>query len=357
LPVKKPNDRGVSKTVFWLAGGALSLLVLSLVAVLVQDKLERNGFEAADRAFASRKADQMYNELQLAVNHDLDQGVSVLARHMFGGGASPVLTANKAVADPGDPRSGNLRVEGRWRYLRRFTFSDVGGQPLAQNVVIQVWRSAPGPDPLAPGVLLATRSGTMVPQPGSPAAPPSANLPRGRWPSVIPGSPPTTPPSPRPFPRGGRPPIPPRSPRTLPSGPSPTNGEPPGPAASYSEIKGLFVLGLSKGPYRRLAPPFFPRTLRRNPGGTAGGAGNRPESPSPDQWVRRSIPQGAQHHFPHENILLPRQLEREFRLAGISPLPGVFPSLYHIFHQGLGVGVGVGAAAFGAGSFFPFLFL
>ncbi|HVZ80146.1 MAG TPA: type II secretion system protein [bacterium] len=163
---KLMNQKGY--TIIELSIAVLILGAMASAVLMARSFMAKQTVRNTDKAFATQKAIQMYEELRALVNGNEKAGVAVLDDYSDGSVYNTVLTTDKTIdvpapgtPNPGDNLSGNIKSNGNWRYLRQVQVSKVANDPYIRQVVIRVWRYASDKNPNSPGELLATVGGEM----------------------------------------------------------------------------------------------------------------------------------------------------------------------------------------------------
>ena len=149
------------------------LIAVGILAVMASSVMMARGFIAKqsvltnDKAFATQKAIQMFEELRALVGGS-ENGLDVLDSYSNGSLFDNVLTtdttvdvAAPAVPNPGNPLSGNITTNGHWRYLRQVQVNKIANDPYLRQVIVKVWLYASDQNPGQPGQLLAEVGGQL----------------------------------------------------------------------------------------------------------------------------------------------------------------------------------------------------
>jgi len=149
----------------------LAIVILGLLAqsiVLARLVLARQTVILEDRSYARMKTLQMMEELKGQANADPWSAGAVLDEYADSDSANPILTTDKMVdksgGDPGDPVSGNRKINGHWRYVRKVEIHPAAGNPGARWVDIRIWLFGSDQKPLLPGKLLSEQEEMFVPE-------------------------------------------------------------------------------------------------------------------------------------------------------------------------------------------------
>lgn len=166
MSIKRIDQQGVSLVEMMIAVLILSAMASSVI--MARSFMAKQTVRSTDKAYATQKAIQMFEELKALVNGNEQLGVAVLDDYSDGTQVNTVLTTDKFVdvpppgtKKPGDPLSGNRQTNGNWRYLRQVDVKKVANDPYARQVVIKVYRYASDFNPGAKGELLATVGGML----------------------------------------------------------------------------------------------------------------------------------------------------------------------------------------------------
>lgn len=164
--MKRLNQSGYNLVELIIAVGILATLASTVM--VARTFMAKQTVRTNDKAYATQKAIQMFEELKALVNGGEKQGVNVLDQYSDGSAFNNVLTTDKNVdvfpvanAKPDDPLSGNKNSNGHWRYLRQVQVNRVANDPFARQVIIKVWLFASDANPGQPGELLAEVGGVL----------------------------------------------------------------------------------------------------------------------------------------------------------------------------------------------------
>ena len=163
--MKKLNQQGYNLVELSIAVALLAILASSVM--IARSYMAKQTVKASDKAYATQKAIQMFEELRALVNGSEKLGVSVLNNYSDGKSYNTVLTTDQLVdtglptANPLDPLSGNRLSNGHMRYLRQIAVNNVPNDVWARQVVVKVWLYDSDSDPNNPGDLLATVGGYL----------------------------------------------------------------------------------------------------------------------------------------------------------------------------------------------------
>lgn len=158
--MKKLDPKGFSLVELCFA--ALILAIMAQTFMMARMVVAKKTLSLSDHNYAELKADQMFNELQAEANTNPYFGGMILDGFNDGTNYNLVLTTDKAVTFPGSPLSGNQQAGGHWRFLRQVQVNPSFYPPGSRLVVINVWRCASDGNPLVPGLLLTSVSGTIA---------------------------------------------------------------------------------------------------------------------------------------------------------------------------------------------------
>ena len=159
--MKRLNAQGQSLLKLMIAIVILGLIAQWMVMSLII--LGRRTVQMEDQGYACAKGNQMFNELLGYANNNPFYAGPLLDSYNDGNQYNLVLTADKAVTLPGDPLSDNRQANGHWKYLRQIQVAPDSGNYQARQVTVRIWKCQSDAPPLAPGVLLSTTLGTIVP--------------------------------------------------------------------------------------------------------------------------------------------------------------------------------------------------
>lgn len=160
------SEGGYTLVELLIAVGILAIMTSSVM--MARSFMAKQTVRTVQKAFATQKAIQMFEELRALVNGNEKLGVSILDNYSDGSLFNTVLTTNKMTdtsppgsGNPADPVSGNVPINGHWLYLRQVQVNRLANDPNARQVMIKVWRYASDQNPNQPGELLATVGGML----------------------------------------------------------------------------------------------------------------------------------------------------------------------------------------------------
>ena len=130
------NESGISLVEILIDSAVLA--VVSLAVVLMYQSTTRKSVANNDKAYATQKAIQLLQELQVAAVTAGSDAVNVLDAYDDNGACNRVLTVNKDVTNPADPLSGNVGQ----RYCRTITISAITNNPAARRVSVTVYTAS-----------------------------------------------------------------------------------------------------------------------------------------------------------------------------------------------------------------------
>jgi prepilin-type N-terminal cleavage/methylation domain-containing protein len=152
--MKKFNQRGVTLVELMIAVAILG--AMSSAVIIARTFMAKQTVITNQRAFATQKAIQMFEELKALVGGE-ETPISTLDGYSDGTLYNSVLTTDTNVdtAPPGSgnaatPASGNIKVNGAWRYVRQVQVIRLANDPYAREVIVSVWLNAGGPTTLLP---------------------------------------------------------------------------------------------------------------------------------------------------------------------------------------------------------------
>ena len=163
--MKRLNQQGYN-----LVELAIAVLIMGVMAASVltaRSYMAKQTVKNSDKAYATQKAIQMFEELKTLVNGNEQLGVAILDNYGDGSKFNTVLTTDKTVdvgsvaSNPADPLSGNRTTDGNWRYLRQIQINRVANDPYTRQAIVKIWRYASDSQPNQPGELLATVGGML----------------------------------------------------------------------------------------------------------------------------------------------------------------------------------------------------
>lgn len=164
--MKKLNQQGVTLVELLIASFIIATLATSVI--MVRSFMSKQTVRSNDKAYATQKAIQMFEELKALVQGAEKEGVNVLDNYSDGSYYNTVLTTDKVVdksppgsGNAGDALSGNKTINGHWRYLRQVQVQRMPNDPYARQVIVKVWKYASESSPNLPGELLTTVGGLL----------------------------------------------------------------------------------------------------------------------------------------------------------------------------------------------------
>ena len=163
MSLKRLNQSGYT---FVELAMALMIMAAMVSSVSVARKfMAKQVQNAGDKAYASQKALQMFEELKALVGGG--EQIAVLDDFSDGSGYNTVLTTDKNVdvsagtKNPADPLSGNRLTNGNWRYLRQVFVSRIANDPNARQVYVKVFLYGGDNNPTSAGPMLSSVGGIL----------------------------------------------------------------------------------------------------------------------------------------------------------------------------------------------------
>ena len=157
-------QKGFSILEVLLASTVLSGVVAS--AVTMQTVTLQRTRATNDKAFATQKAMQMFEELRAYVQANRETDISKLQNFSDGSSYNHILTTEKRevasgtgtvaqdLTNPADPLSGNTRItdgSGKWKFIRQVQVKPVANDTNARHVTVSVFYSDPQNNTLPKG--------------------------------------------------------------------------------------------------------------------------------------------------------------------------------------------------------------
>ncbi len=145
------HQKGFSLVEMMMATSVLAVVMAG--SMTLQSRVMVQTTSNNDRAFASEKATQMFEELRSFVQSNRETDISKLQNFSDGSGYNTVLTTEKKVVDiatgeeardldnAADTLSGNTRLSGHWKYVRQIQVNPVPNDPNARYVSVKVWKA------------------------------------------------------------------------------------------------------------------------------------------------------------------------------------------------------------------------
>ncbi|MGV3522837.1 MAG: type IV pilus modification PilV family protein [Candidatus Sericytochromatia bacterium] len=172
----RSRQRGFTVIETLIAATVLSLSIASVSTLQSQvlQETRRNN----DRAFATQKATQMFEELRSFVQSNREEPLKSLQDYFSNGSDEfvPALTTEKRqdpsapnnrrrdmYIQPDDPLSGNqyFGSNGQWKYVRQVLVEPLSSDPNARHVTVKVWYGDAGNRPINKERPLATITGIL----------------------------------------------------------------------------------------------------------------------------------------------------------------------------------------------------
>jgi len=164
MSVKKLSQAGFNLVELMIAVGILA--GLSSAVMMARSYMAKQTVSTNDKAYATQKAIQMFEELKALVNGS-ENSVNVLDNYSDGTNYNPILTTDTTVnngvtANAGNALSGNKPTQGgAWRYLRQIQVNHVANDAYTRQIIIKVWLYQSDANPTLPGTLLSEIGGNL----------------------------------------------------------------------------------------------------------------------------------------------------------------------------------------------------
>lgn len=146
---KRKRQRGFSLIEVVLASSVLTVVVAGSMAM--QNYTTHRTVSTSDKAFATQKALQMFEELRSYVQANRESDIAKLQNFSDGANYNQVLTTEKIetssgtgtialdLTNPADPLSANPRADGVWKYVRQVQVRPVANDDNARYVTVSVF--------------------------------------------------------------------------------------------------------------------------------------------------------------------------------------------------------------------------
>lgn len=131
------GEKGFSLLEVIIAGLILGLVILG--ASTFQTGMYKNVRLNKDKAFATQKAIQMFEELRAFVQSNRENALNNLANFDDGNTFKHVLTTESKVTNPADPLSENVNENGKWKYVRQIRVMSAGKDQNARRVIVTIY--------------------------------------------------------------------------------------------------------------------------------------------------------------------------------------------------------------------------
>ena len=153
--MRKKLQKGMSIIEVMVASTVLTGVVAS--AMTMQNMTFNRTISNNDKAFATQKAMQMFEELRAYVQANRESDIAKLQNFSDGSSFNTILTTEKRelssatgntiydLTNPADPLSGNRKMAGtpNWTFLRQVQIKPVANDPNARYVSVAVWYADP----------------------------------------------------------------------------------------------------------------------------------------------------------------------------------------------------------------------
>ncbi len=165
MRIKKLSQAGFSLVELLIAVGIMAGLASTVM--MARSYMAKQTVATSDKAYATQKAIQMFEELKALVNGS-ETSINLLDNYSDGTGYNAVLTTDKTVdtglasANPANSLSGNKPTQsGAWRYLRQIQVNHLGNDAFTRQIIIKVWLYQSDTNPNLPGTLLSEVGGNL----------------------------------------------------------------------------------------------------------------------------------------------------------------------------------------------------
>jgi len=152
---RKRFEKGFSLIEVMVASTILTGVVAG--AMTMQNMTFNRTIATNDKAFATQKAMQMFEELRAYVQANRESDIAKLQNYSDGSSFNHVLTTEKRelstntgsniydLTNPADPLSGNTKIAGsnHWKFLRQVQIKPVANDANARYVSVAVWYADP----------------------------------------------------------------------------------------------------------------------------------------------------------------------------------------------------------------------
>jgi prepilin-type N-terminal cleavage/methylation domain-containing protein len=135
--LRKTNQAGFTILEVMVASSILSMAILG--GVSLQSSLMTNTRKSNDKAFASEKVLQMFEEIRSHTEGNQEDFDSSLASYSDGANYNLVLSTDRFASNPADPISKNRQLEGKWRFVRQVQIEPLPNDEYARRVSVTMW--------------------------------------------------------------------------------------------------------------------------------------------------------------------------------------------------------------------------
>ena len=131
------NQKGFTILEALIAAGIVAIVIAG--AVTFMTGVYSTTRKSQDMAFATQKAMQMFEELRAYVQGNKEDPLNNLSNFSDGTVYNHMLTTETGVTNPADALSENIKVGGKWKYVRKITVNAVPNDKNARHVSVIVY--------------------------------------------------------------------------------------------------------------------------------------------------------------------------------------------------------------------------
>jgi len=157
--IRQASQRGFSLLEVLVASVILGIAVTGSSAL--QSALMQRTRATNDKAFATEKALQMFDELRAHTEGSQENFDESLANFSDGASYNQILTTDLFAATPADPLSLNPRFGNRWKYTRQVQIEPIENDEYARRVSVSVWQANEDGEPVDVSKPMAAISGIL----------------------------------------------------------------------------------------------------------------------------------------------------------------------------------------------------
>jgi prepilin-type N-terminal cleavage/methylation domain-containing protein len=156
---RKKANQGFTIVEVLIASSILSIAILG--GVTLQSSVMTNTRRTNDKAFASEKVLQMFEEIRSHTEGNQEKFDTSLASYSDGANYNYVLTSERFTTNPSDPLSKNRMINSKWQYVRQIQIEPLPNDEYARRVSVTMWYADANGQPVNKDRPLAAIAGIL----------------------------------------------------------------------------------------------------------------------------------------------------------------------------------------------------